>query len=60
MLNTASSLSALEKQVWAALVDKRIRNGKLNRRTQARLIKKLALISPERAQVLWDSAEARK
>jgi hypothetical protein len=53
-----SSLSALEKEVWAALVHSRF--NKISRSTQMRMLKKLAMISPERASILIELAKYKK
>jgi hypothetical protein len=53
------SLSALEKEVWATLVSKRLKNGKISRSTKMRMLKKLAAVSPERANALTELAKQR-
>jgi len=55
----SSNLSALEKEVWATLVGKRFRNGRISRSTQMRMLKKLAYVSPERANALTELAKQR-
>lgn len=54
-----SNLSALEKEVWAVLVSKRLKGEKISRSTQMRMLKKLAIISPERANTLTEMAKER-
>jgi hypothetical protein len=54
-----NSLSALEKEVWATLVSSRLKTGKISRSTQMRMLKKLAVVSPERANTLTELAKQR-